>query len=87
MSNNHTVQLTATQTGVYKVLYQENSTHIPTRENTQALYVKAEGIIEVRDFLATHYPQYNIEFIQELSQAHLDYERENVVDFAILQES
>lgn len=65
----------------FKVTYQETKTQVPTRENTKALYLEAKDTVEARAKLAE--TPYNIEFIQELSDAHLEYEREHNPDFAI----
>ena len=35
---------------VFKVFYQENSKEIPVRENTQVLYVEADGVPAVRKY-------------------------------------
>ena len=67
---------------IFKVMYQPNTTQVPTRENTRTLYLEAKDQIEARALIAEHTP-YNVEYIQELSSAHLDYERENNPDFAL----
>ncbi|EFR31501.1 hypothetical protein HMPREF9257_0366 [Eremococcus coleocola ACS-139-V-Col8] len=33
---------------IYKVNYQENKIEVPRRENTKALYVEADSIVEAR---------------------------------------
>ena len=60
---------------VFKVFYQENSKEIPVRENTQVLYVEAAGVPEVRKFLEDR--NYNIELVQELSDAYLEFEKQS----------
>ncbi|AME09776.1 MULTISPECIES: DNA-dependent RNA polymerase subunit epsilon [Gemella] len=60
---------------VFKVFYQENAQEIPVRENTQVLYVEADGIPEVRKYLDDR--NYNIELIQELSEAYLEFEKQS----------
>ena len=44
---------------VFKVFYQENSKEIPVRENTQVLFVEADGVPAVRKYLDDR--NYNIE--------------------------
>lgn len=58
---------------IFKVLYQESIHETPVREHTKSLYLKAESIRDVRNKLADH--NYNIEFIQQLDGAHLEYEK------------
>ena len=58
---------------IYKVLYQESPTAAPVRERTQSVYVEAESEREVRAKLADR--NYNIEYIQALDEAHLEYEK------------
>ncbi|MDQ0160086.1 DNA-dependent RNA polymerase subunit epsilon [Alkalibacillus sp. S2W] len=60
---------------VFKVLYQENITEAPVREETKTMYVEAETKREVREKLADR--PYNIEHVQELSEAHLAYEQQS----------
>ena len=59
---------------VFKVFYQENSKEIPVRENTQVLFVEADGVPEVRKYLDDR--DYNIELVQELSDAYLEFEKQ-----------
>ena len=56
---------------VFKVFYQENSKEIPVRENTQVLYVEADGVPAVRKYLDDR--NYN----QELSEAYLEFEKQS----------
>ncbi len=60
---------------IYKVLYQENALEVPVREHTQSLYVEATSEKEVRDILDEK--NLNIEFIQLLNEAHLEYEQQS----------
>ncbi|WP_077622167.1 DNA-dependent RNA polymerase subunit epsilon [Sediminibacillus massiliensis] len=60
---------------VYKVLYQELPYEVPVRERTKSLYFEAESEREVRKELSNR--NINIEFIQLLDAAHLDYEKES----------
>lgn len=60
---------------IFKVFYQEAMTEAPVRENTHSLYIEAENEQEVRRKLADR--NYNIEFIQGLSEAFLAYEKQS----------
>ncbi|MUK89589.1 DUF1447 family protein [Ornithinibacillus sp. L9] len=60
---------------IYKVLYQESSYEVPVRERTKSLYMEAESKKDVRRKLIDR--NYNIEFIQELDEAHLEYEKQS----------
>jgi DNA-dependent RNA polymerase auxiliary subunit epsilon len=60
---------------IFKVFYQESATEVPVREKTKVLYVEAESERDVRTKLSPF--NYNIEFIQELAGAHLEYEKQN----------
>ena len=66
---------------IFKVTYQPNTQQVPTRENTQTLYVEASKG-EARELIAKYTP-YNVEFVQELSPAHLAYEQESNPDFEV----
>ncbi|MFS0560888.1 DNA-directed RNA polymerase subunit epsilon [Terribacillus sp. 179-K 1B1 HS] len=60
---------------VFKVYYQENPSEIPVRERTESLYMEAENVRQVRKTLADR--DINIEFIQPLDEAHLEYEKQS----------
>ncbi len=60
---------------IFKVLYQEHAEEAPVREETKTLYIEAENVREVRSKLADR--NYNIEYVQELSEAHLAYEQQS----------
>lgn len=66
---------------VFKVFFQEDMDTRIIREDTQIRYVEAETEEEVRNYLKTS--QNNIEFIQALSPAHLDYEKNNNDEFKV----
>ncbi|MFZ1759441.1 MAG: RNA polymerase epsilon subunit [Streptococcus suis] len=72
---------------IYKVFYQESKVS-PRREQTRSLYMEVEaeselqGRIIARELIEKKYPQYNIEFIELLSEKHLQYEKEHA-DFSI----
>jgi DNA-dependent RNA polymerase auxiliary subunit epsilon len=58
---------------IYKVFYQNNFTEAPVRENTHSLYVEAASEREVRRKLADK--QFNIEFVQGLTDKQLEFEK------------
>lgn len=60
---------------IFKVLYQELGEEVPVRERTDSLYIEAESERDVRKKLAGR--NYNIEFIQQISNAHLEYEQQS----------
>ena len=67
---------------IYKVFYQETKDRSPRRENTRSLYLEVEanneleGRIKARKLVEEN-TDYNIEFIELLSDKHLEYERES----------
>lgn len=58
---------------IFKVLYQENPDETPVREHTKSLYIEADSEKDVRIKLKDR--NINIEFIQLLTEAHLEYEK------------
>ncbi len=58
---------------IYKVYFQENVNEIPVRENTKTIYLEASSEREVRDYLKDR--NYNIELVQLLEGAYLEYEQ------------
>ncbi|MBD3948622.1 DUF1447 family protein [Tuanshanicoccus lijuaniae] len=69
---------------IFKATYQETKTQVPLRENTKSLYIKADSKVEAREKFDQNTP-YSIEYLQEISEAHLEYEREHNPDFEILE--
>ena len=69
---------------IFKVIYQESKLQIPNRDKTKAMFLEADSLIEAREKLANNTP-YNIELVQEVSGAHLEYERENNPDFNVVE--
>lgn len=69
---------------IFKVFYQETRNRNPRRENTQTLYIdidaetELEGRIKTRK-LVEEKTSYNVEFIELLSDKHLEYEKETGV--------
>ncbi|KXT75558.1 DNA-directed RNA polymerase subunit epsilon [Streptococcus sp. DD12] len=67
---------------IFKVFYQERKDRNPRREQTKALYLdidasnEREGIIAVRELIESK-TDYNIEFIEALTEKHLAYEKES----------
>ena len=57
---------------IYKVFYQETKERSPRREKTRALYLD----IQAGKLIEENTP-YNIEFIELLSDKHLEYEKES----------
>jgi DNA-dependent RNA polymerase auxiliary subunit epsilon len=60
---------------IFKVFVQESADQIPVREKTKAVYIEAESEREVRKKMEG--TPYNIEYIQALSEAHLEYEKKS----------
>lgn len=58
---------------IFKVLYQEDKADVIIRENTQVRYFDAVSEEQVRRYLLDR--PYNIEFVQKLEGAHLEYEQ------------
>lgn len=69
---------------IFKATYQETKEQVPLRENTKSLFIEANSKEEARAKFDNNTP-YNIEYLQELSEAHLAYEREHNPDFKIME--
>lgn len=67
---------------IFKVYYQVNASEVAIREHTKTMYVEAESVREVR--LKIKHEPFNIEFIQPVTGAYLDYEQQNE-DFKVLE--
>ncbi|PYZ97821.1 hypothetical protein CR205_04290 [Alteribacter lacisalsi] len=67
---------------IFKVFYQETTTEVPVRENTNSIYVEGESQEDVRKKLSDR--KYNIEFVTPLSDDVLAYEKEKE-DFKVEQ--
>lgn len=69
---------------IYKVFYQESKDRSPRREQTKAIYLdidassELEGRIIARKRIEEN-TSYNVEFIELLSDKHLEYEKETGV--------
>ena len=68
---------------IFKVFYQETKVRNPKREHTHALYIEAPDAVEARATLEAN-TDYNIELIQPLEGAHLEYEKEHA-DFKLVE--
>lgn len=60
---------------IFKVLFQDDLIEVPVRERTKTIYVEAGSVKDVRKKLINR--NYNIELIQELNEAHLEYEKQS----------
>ncbi|MDQ0972859.1 DNA-dependent RNA polymerase auxiliary subunit epsilon [Bacillus niacini] len=67
---------------VFKVYFQENIKEVPVREKTKVLYVEGESVRDVRKKIADR--GYNVELVQEVSGAFLEYEKQNE-DYNVLE--
>ena len=67
---------------IYKVFYQETKDRSPRRETTRSLYLDIDasselgGRIIARELVEKNRPEYNVEYIELLSDKLLDYEKE-----------
>lgn len=72
---------------IYKVFYQETKTS-PRREQTKVLYAEVDAVseldgrIKVKELVETKFPAYNVEFVDLLTDKHLEYEKEHA-DFKL----
>lgn len=62
----------------FKVYYQPSKKSNPKRENTHVMYFEAKDEVEARHLVETHFPGYNVEFIEALDEATLEYEKQSV---------
>ena len=67
---------------IYKVYFQEKTNEVPVRENTKTIYLEGESERNIRTKLADR--GFNIEFVQLVAGAYLEYERQNE-DFKVLE--
>ena len=67
---------------IYKVFYQETKDRSPRRETTRSFYLdidassELEGRIIARELVEKNRPEFNVEYIELLSDKLLDYEKE-----------
>lgn len=67
---------------VFKIYYQERIVEVPVREKTKVLYVEGDSVKDVRKKIADR--GYNVEFVQEVTGAFLQYEQQNE-DYKVLE--
>lgn len=67
---------------IFKVYFQKRADEVPVRENTDSIYIEASSEREVRMLLKNR--NYNIELIQPVEGAFLEYER-NSENFKVLE--
>ncbi|HEY2422177.1 MAG TPA: DNA-directed RNA polymerase subunit epsilon [Neobacillus sp.] len=67
---------------VYKVYYQESIKEVPVRENTKTLFIEGDSERDVRRKIANR--GFNVEFVQLVNGAHLEYEKQNE-DYKVLE--
>lgn len=67
---------------IFKVYFQESNKQVPVREKTKTLFIHADSERDVRKKLADK--SYNIEFVQPVQGAFLEYEQNNE-DFNVLE--
>jgi len=60
---------------IYKVYYQDSKLEMPVREKTNSMYFEAENERAVRKMLKDQ--QINIEYVQLLEGAYLEYEKQS----------
>ncbi|ADP31961.1 hypothetical protein C6370_02665 [Bacillus atrophaeus] len=60
---------------IYKVFYQEKADEVPVREKTASLYIEGVSERDVRTKLKDK--KYNIEFVQSVDGAFLEYEKQS----------
>lgn len=67
---------------IFKVYFQESNKQVPVREKTKTLFIQADSERDVRKKLAAK--PYNIEYVQSVQGAFLEYEQNNE-DFNVLE--
>ncbi|WP_078547415.1 DNA-dependent RNA polymerase subunit epsilon [Litchfieldia alkalitelluris] len=67
---------------IFKVYFQEQANEVPVREKTKTVFVEAGSEKEVRTKLIDR--AINIEYIQKVEKAFLEYEQQNE-DFKVLE--
>jgi DNA-dependent RNA polymerase auxiliary subunit epsilon len=67
---------------IFKVYYQESIKQVPVRENTKTLFIEGESVRDVRSKITER--GFNVEFVQEVKGAFLEYEQQNE-DYKVLE--
>ncbi|EJF33928.1 RNA-binding protein [Weissella koreensis KCTC 3621] len=62
---------------IYKVYFQPTKTQNPKRESTKSLYIETPDLPTARLAVETN-TEYNVEQIEELSEAALTYEQQSL---------
>lgn len=60
---------------LFKVFYQGSMREVPVRENTKTLFIEGESERDIRKKLTGR--EFNIEYIQAVEGAYLEYEKQN----------
>ena len=60
----------------FKVYFQPSKNNTPRRENTKSLYLEADSEAEAL-LMVEHNTDYNIEFVEQLDEKALAYEKQN----------
>ncbi|RFU69885.1 DNA-dependent RNA polymerase subunit epsilon [Bacillus sp. V59.32b] len=68
---------------IFKVYYQGDASEVAVREHTKTMYVEGETERDIR--LKIKHEPFNIEYIQPVTGAYLDYEKEQNEDFKVLE--
>ncbi|CAH0345916.1 DNA-dependent RNA polymerase auxiliary subunit epsilon family protein [Bacillus sp. CECT 9360] len=68
---------------IFKVYYQGDASEVAIREHTKIMYVEGEAERDIR--LKIKHMPFNIEYIEPVSGAYLDYEKEQNEDFKVLE--
>lgn len=69
---------------IFKIFYQETKSEAPRRELTKTMFIKADSVMKVREYISENKP-YMIEHIDEINEALLEYEKENNPDFEVVE--
>jgi len=67
---------------VFKIYFQERINEVPVREKTKVIYVEGDSVRDVRKKIVDR--GYNVEFVQEVTPAYLEYEQQNE-DYKVLE--
>lgn len=59
----------------FKVFYQENNKEIPVRENTKSMFIESSDKPSVLRYLENK--NYNVEYVQEMTEEHLNFEKKS----------
>ncbi|MDQ0217254.1 DUF1447 family protein [Peribacillus cavernae] len=68
---------------IFKVYYQGDASEVPVREHTKTMYIEGETERDVR--LKIKHEPFNIEYIQPVKGAFLEYEKKQNEDYKVLE--